>query len=96
MHTNTSGRNNGQSKNNAFIKGDSSPAVAPSQSSRRTQTKIDFNDDRNEDVNNEYSEFYLGDGRYIDMNHNGLFFQDYFDYCFFFKRLDLLQITQIK
>uniref|UniRef100_A0A915MGH7 Acetylcholinesterase n=1 Tax=Meloidogyne javanica TaxID=6303 RepID=A0A915MGH7_MELJA len=74
LHTNTSGRNNGQSKNNAFIKGDSSPAVAPSQSSRRTQTKIDFNDDRNEDVNNEYSEFYLGDGRYIDMNHNEIGF----------------------
>uniref|UniRef100_A0A914L5H6 RUN domain-containing protein n=1 Tax=Meloidogyne incognita TaxID=6306 RepID=A0A914L5H6_MELIC len=74
LHTNTSGRNQGQSKNNAFIKGDSSPAVTPSQSSRRTQAKTDYNDDGNGDVNNEYSEFYLGDGRYIDMNHNEIGF----------------------
>lgn len=67
-------RNHGRVKEHAFLKGESSPSFNCTQSSKRPQGKIDFNNDGGEDVDSEYSEFYLGDGRYIDMNHNEIGF----------------------
>lgn len=55
-----------------FAKGESSPAFVLQVSKRTDQGTNDVNDDEI-DVNTEYSEFYLGNGRYIDMNHNGYY-----------------------
>jgi hypothetical protein len=63
-------RNRGHLKESILGKGESSPAFIIKHSKNLNQKTSNCNVET-EDVNNLYSEHYLGNGRYIDMNHNG-------------------------
>lgn len=52
-------------------RGVSSPAFVCAQSSKVLHQTID--NVEADDLQRKYSEYYIGNGRYIDMNHNGIF-----------------------